>query len=52
MLAAVSPAKDVDGFHAENLGSLVQGAIGLGLNMLSAPFVALVVPKALPLSAS
>lgn len=30
------------------MGSIVQGAIGLGLNMLSAPFVALAVPKALP----
>jgi len=27
-LAAVSPAKDVDGFHAENLGALVQGRPG------------------------
>jgi methylenetetrahydrofolate dehydrogenase (NADP+)/methenyltetrahydrofolate cyclohydrolase len=26
LLAAVSPAKDVDGFHAENLGRLVRGA--------------------------
>ncbi|HEX9182853.1 MAG TPA: bifunctional methylenetetrahydrofolate dehydrogenase/methenyltetrahydrofolate cyclohydrolase FolD [Burkholderiales bacterium] len=26
VLAAVSPAKDVDGFHAENLGLLVRGA--------------------------
>jgi methylenetetrahydrofolate dehydrogenase (NADP+)/methenyltetrahydrofolate cyclohydrolase len=25
VLAAVSPAKDVDGFHAENVGALVQG---------------------------
>jgi methylenetetrahydrofolate dehydrogenase (NADP+)/methenyltetrahydrofolate cyclohydrolase len=25
VLAAVSPAKDVDGFHAENLGALLQG---------------------------
>jgi len=30
------------------LGSIIQGSIGLGLNMLSAPFVALIVPKALP----
>ena len=30
------------------LGSIVQGSIGVGLNMISAPFVALVVPKALP----
>ena len=28
VLAAVSPAKDVDGFHAVNLGALVQGGPG------------------------
>jgi methylenetetrahydrofolate dehydrogenase (NADP+) / methenyltetrahydrofolate cyclohydrolase len=28
VLAAVSPAKDVDGFHAANLGALVQGRPG------------------------
>jgi methylenetetrahydrofolate dehydrogenase (NADP+)/methenyltetrahydrofolate cyclohydrolase len=28
VLAAVSPAKDVDGFHAANLGALVAGAPG------------------------
>jgi methylenetetrahydrofolate dehydrogenase (NADP+)/methenyltetrahydrofolate cyclohydrolase len=28
VLAAVSPAKDVDGFHAENLGALLAGAPG------------------------
>ena len=28
VLAAVAPAKDVDGFHAANLGALVQGAAG------------------------
>jgi methylenetetrahydrofolate dehydrogenase (NADP+)/methenyltetrahydrofolate cyclohydrolase len=28
LLAAVSPAKDVDGFHAVNLGALVQGRPG------------------------
>jgi methylenetetrahydrofolate dehydrogenase (NADP+)/methenyltetrahydrofolate cyclohydrolase len=28
VLAAVSPAKDVDGFHAQNLGALVQGRPG------------------------
>jgi len=28
ILAAVSPAKDVDGFHAFNLGALVQGRAG------------------------
>jgi uncharacterized membrane protein YfcA len=32
------------------VGSIVQGAIGFGLNMLAAPFVALVVPEALPTS--
>ena len=30
------------------IGSVVQGSIGVGLNMISAPFVALVVPEALP----
>lgn len=30
------------------VGSVVQGSIGVGLNMLAAPFVALVVPEALP----
>jgi uncharacterized membrane protein YfcA len=30
------------------VGALVQGSIGFGLNLLSAPFVALVVPEALP----
>ncbi|MCC6213206.1 MAG: bifunctional methylenetetrahydrofolate dehydrogenase/methenyltetrahydrofolate cyclohydrolase FolD [Burkholderiales bacterium] len=28
VLAAVSPAKDVDGFHAQNLGALLQGSPG------------------------
>jgi len=28
LLAAVSPAKDVDGFHAANLGALLQGSPG------------------------
>src|SRR6185503_19092685 len=28
VLAAISPAKDVDGFHAENLGALLQGRPG------------------------
>jgi methylenetetrahydrofolate dehydrogenase (NADP+)/methenyltetrahydrofolate cyclohydrolase len=28
VLAAISPAKDVDGFHAESLGALVQGMPG------------------------
>ena len=28
VLAAISPAKDVDGFHAENLGALLQGRSG------------------------
>ena len=28
MLAAVSPSKDVDGFHAVNLGALLQGRSG------------------------
>jgi uncharacterized membrane protein YfcA len=30
------------------IGSVVQGSIGVGLNMISAPFVAIVVPEALP----
>lgn len=30
------------------VGSIVQGSVGVGLNMLAAPFVALVVPEALP----
>lgn len=30
------------------VGSVVQGSIGVGLNMVAAPFVALVVPEALP----
>lgn len=33
---------------AVSLGSVVQGAVGFGLNLLAAPFVALVVPEALP----
>jgi hypothetical protein len=32
------------------MGSIVQGAIGFGLNLLAAPLVALVVPEALPTS--
>jgi uncharacterized protein len=32
------------------VGSIVQGSIGFGMNMLAAPFVALVVPAALPTS--
>jgi uncharacterized membrane protein YfcA len=30
------------------VGSVVQGSIGFGLNLLSAPFIALVIPEALP----
>jgi uncharacterized membrane protein YfcA len=30
------------------IGSTVQGSVGFGLNLLSAPFVAIVVPEALP----
>jgi uncharacterized membrane protein YfcA len=30
------------------VGAIVQGAIGVGLNMLAAPFVAIVIPEALP----
>jgi uncharacterized protein len=32
------------------IGSLVQGTIGFGLNLFAAPFIALVVPEALPVS--
>ena len=30
------------------VGSIVQGAIGFGVNLLAAPFIALVIPEALP----
>ncbi len=33
---------------AVSVGAMVQGSIGFGLNLLSAPFVAIVVPRALP----
>jgi uncharacterized membrane protein YfcA len=33
-----------------SVGSVVQGSVGFGLNLLAAPFVALVVPEALPAS--
>ena len=33
---------------AVSVGALVQGSVGFGLNLLGAPFVAIVVPKALP----
>src|SRR5260370_1165368 len=33
---------------AVSIGSVVQGAVGFGLNLLAAPFVALVIPAALP----
>jgi len=33
---------------AVSVGAVVQGSIGFGLNLLSAPFVAIVVPRALP----
>ena len=32
------------------VGALVQGTIGFGLNLLAAPFIALVVPEALPVT--
>ncbi|HXY91106.1 MAG TPA: sulfite exporter TauE/SafE family protein [Acidimicrobiia bacterium] len=32
------------------LGSVVQGTIGFGLNLLAAPFIALVIPEALPVT--
>ena len=33
---------------AVSIGSVVQGSIGFGVNLLAAPFVAIVVPEALP----
>jgi uncharacterized protein len=33
---------------AVSVGSVVQGAVGFGVNLLAAPFVALVIPEALP----
>ena len=33
---------------AVSVGSVIQGAVGFGLNLLAAPFVALVIPEALP----
>ena len=33
---------------AITVGTMVQGSVGFGLNLLAAPFVAIVVPKALP----
>jgi uncharacterized membrane protein YfcA len=33
---------------AVSVGSIVQGSVGFGLNLLAAPFVALVIPEALP----
>jgi len=33
---------------AVSVGSVVQGSVGFGLNLLAAPFVAIVVPEALP----
>ncbi|HSO95895.1 MAG TPA: sulfite exporter TauE/SafE family protein [Acidimicrobiia bacterium] len=35
---------------AVSVGSVVQGSVGFGLNLLAAPFVALVIPEALPAS--
>jgi uncharacterized membrane protein YfcA len=36
------------GLGAVLVGSIVQGAIGFGLNLLAAPFIALAIPEALP----
>jgi len=36
------------GFTVVLVGAIVQGSIGFGLNLLSAPFIALVIPEALP----
>jgi uncharacterized membrane protein YfcA len=33
---------------AVSVGSVVQGSVGFGLNLLSAPFIAIVIPAALP----
>ena len=32
------------------IGALVQGTIGFGLNLFAAPFIALVIPEALPVT--
>src|SRR5260370_18516517 len=33
---------------AVSVGSVVQGSVGFGLNLLGAPFIAIVIPQALP----
>jgi len=44
----VGPAEYLVAAAAVLLGSVVQGSVGVGLNIVAAPFVALVVPEALP----
>jgi uncharacterized membrane protein YfcA len=44
----VGPAEYVVAGAAVLLGAIVQGSVGVGLNIVAAPFVALVVPEALP----
>jgi uncharacterized membrane protein YfcA len=44
----VGPAEYLVAGAAVLLGAIVQGSIGVGLNIVAAPFVALVVPEALP----
>jgi uncharacterized membrane protein YfcA len=44
----VGPPEYLVAAAAVLVGSVVQGSVGMGLNMLAAPFVALVVPEALP----
>jgi uncharacterized membrane protein YfcA len=41
----------VVGFVATLVGAIVQGSIGFGLSLLSAPFIAIVAPTALPAAA-
>jgi uncharacterized membrane protein YfcA len=44
----VGPPEYLVAAAAVLIGSVVQGSVGLGLNIVAAPFVALVVPEALP----
>jgi len=46
----VGPPEYLVAAAAVLVGSIVQGSIGFGVNLLAAPFVALVVPEALPAS--
>src|SRR3990172_2906243 len=44
----IGVAELVVGCSAVLLGAIVQGSIGFGINVLAAPFVAIVAPEALP----